>query len=121
MTFDVEYYKLLFSKFGFDLAYTTFYPNGFTIRAEKENYKVFISVRDDKLVVFEAVYANPAELSFASIRKEPNVLNLSLSKDAFQTEAVYQESYELKPEEFIEEFLKSPVECVLSLLYKLTK
>jgi len=44
MTFDVEYYKLLFSKFGFDLAYTTFYPNCFTIRAEKENYKVFISV-----------------------------------------------------------------------------
>jgi len=120
MTFDVEYYKLLFSKFGFDLSYIIFYPNGFTLRAEKENYKVFISVRDDKLVVFEAVYANPAELSFASIRKEPNVLNLSLSKDAFQIEAVYQESYEFKPEE-IEEFLKSPVECVLNLLYKLTK
>jgi hypothetical protein len=101
--------KEVFSRLGFSIEYTAFYPNGFTIVAKNPPFHVFVSVRDGKVVVLDLKYE---QNDYIHIRIEPEVTNITIilnKKEKLDYIKEYKQEIEAdKIEGIIKQFKENP-------------
>jgi hypothetical protein len=102
--------KEVFARLGFSIEYTAFYPNGFTIVAKNPPFNVFVSVRDNKVVVFDLKYEQNSK--YVHIRIESEITDITII-DKPQEKLDYIKAYKQeipldKIEGIIKQFKENP-------------
>jgi hypothetical protein len=103
-------FKEIFSRLGFSLEYTAFYPNGFTASAKNPPFQVFVSVRNNKVVVLDLKYEAD---NYIHVRIEPEITDITIILNKPKEKLDYIKEYKQeipldKIEGIIKQFKENP-------------
>jgi hypothetical protein len=102
--------KEVFSRLGFSIEYTAFYPNGFTIVAKNPPFNVFVSIRDNKVVVLNMEYKQNNK-NYIHIRVEPEITEIFTIQQKEKLDYIKEYKQEINQEKIegiIKQFKENP-------------